>query len=188
MLPKKEYKCDLCNVKFVSPAQEKIHFKTEKHINNNKLNNIDKNKTEIENDNLKLEVLHLNEKIKDLENKNQLIINKLQHLETENQNLKNNQKLHINHETIYIIHCAQHINTNVYKVGRTNNILRRYKEYPKGSDLLYTFRCRNSKIIESKILNYLNNNNIFKKMECYGNEYFQCDLNYLKDAVMQFIN
>ena len=126
---KKEYKCELCSVVFVRPAEQRRHEKTEKHINNyNKLNNIDKNKTETENktenDNLKLEVLYLNDKIKDLENKiiilenkhkltmddlenkNQLIINKLQHLETENQNLKNNQKLHINHETIYIIHCA----------------------------------------------------------------------------------
>jgi hypothetical protein len=32
--PKKEYKCDICNVKFISPAQQKIHEKTKKHITN----------------------------------------------------------------------------------------------------------------------------------------------------------
>ena len=32
--PKKEYKCDICNVKFISPAQQNIHEKTKKHITN----------------------------------------------------------------------------------------------------------------------------------------------------------
>jgi hypothetical protein len=31
---KKDYKCELCNVKFISPAQQKIHEQTKKHINN----------------------------------------------------------------------------------------------------------------------------------------------------------
>jgi hypothetical protein len=36
---KKEYKCNLCNVKFISPAQQKIHEKTKKHIHNITINN-----------------------------------------------------------------------------------------------------------------------------------------------------
>ena len=32
--PKKEYKCDICNVKFICPAEQSRHEKTKKHINN----------------------------------------------------------------------------------------------------------------------------------------------------------
>ena len=32
--PKKEYKCDICNVKFICPAEQARHEKTKKHINN----------------------------------------------------------------------------------------------------------------------------------------------------------
>jgi hypothetical protein len=36
--PKKEYKCNLCSVKFISLAQQKIHENTKKHINNITIN------------------------------------------------------------------------------------------------------------------------------------------------------
>jgi len=37
--PKKEYKCEICNIKFVRPSHQRDHEKTQKHINNiNKIN------------------------------------------------------------------------------------------------------------------------------------------------------
>ena len=32
--PKKEYKCECCRVKFISPAEQRRHENTKKHINN----------------------------------------------------------------------------------------------------------------------------------------------------------
>ncbi len=114
--------------------------------------------------------------------------NNIIHLENENHNLKINNKLHVDNECIYIIHSAQHINTNIYKVGRTKNITNRLKQYPKGSELLYMFSCVNSKSVETKILQYLNANNDFKQIKTSGNEYFQCDVNLLKNTIFKFVN
>lgn len=114
--------------------------------------------------------------------------NNIIHLENENQNLKNNNKLHVDNECIYIIHSAQHINTNIYKVGRTKNITNRLRQYPKGSELLYMFSCNNSKLVETKILQYLNANSGFKQIKTSGNEYFQCDINLLKNTIFKLVN
>ena len=114
--------------------------------------------------------------------------NEINILNKSNQLLKNNQKVHNFKEYIYIIHCAQHINENIYKIGRTNNIIKRFKQYPNGSELLFTITCNNSKLIENGIIQYLKNDSKYIHHKESGNEYFKCDLENLKIDIQNIIN
>jgi hypothetical protein len=195
-----DLKCEICNVNFKWPAEQARHKKTYKHINNyNKFYNQDEFIDNVKNDddlaeyNNKIQILdktikNLNNMVNELNNKNQNLNNEIKHLKIENQNLKNNQSLHADYESIYIIHAGQHVNTNIYKIGRTCNINARRIQYPDGSKLLYSFCCKDSKMIENLILDYLKlNKQTFKLMD-FGREYFQCDLKDLRNAVLQFID
>jgi DNA repair exonuclease SbcCD ATPase subunit len=210
---KTDLKCELCHVNFKWPAEQARHEKTDKHINNyNKIYNqdeyIDTNKNdELAEYNNKIQTLdniikNLNNMVNELNNKNQNLNNtvnelnneikhlndEIKHLNIENKNLKNNQSLHADYESIYIIHPSQHANTNIYKIGRTYDIGKRHAQYPDGSKLLYSFCCKDSKTIENLILDYLKlDKQTFKLMD-FGREYFQCDLKDLRNAVLQFID
>lgn len=198
---KEDLKCDICNINFVRPSHKKIHEKTKKHIkyckkNNNRVDNVNDNKYDnfdfnlilIENKNLNNKNNELNEII----TQNILQIEQLTHqnkkLLDDNQYLKNNNKIHNNNEFIYIIHCAQHINTNIYKIGYTKNIIKRFKNYPKGSEILFMMNCKNAKLIESKILTYLKENNHYYQYKEAGNEYFQCNLENLKNDIQKILS
>ena len=187
--------CIICKVKLTRAYDKLRHEKTKKHIYNiNKNNNKD---IEINN-----ETNILNEKINNLENDNNLLKNDNNLLKKEiiklknenksliesNQLLRNNQKIHIAKEYIYIIHCAQHINENIYKIGRTKNIINRFKQYPNGSELLFTITCNNSKLIENNIIQYLKNNINYIHYKESGNEYFKCNLENLKIDIQNIIN
>ena len=145
-----------------------------------------------ENNNYKIMIENLNKKnqkeINDLNNQNQLLKNENKQLKEENQNLINNKKLHSDLEFIYIIHCAQHLNTNIYKVGRTVDTDRRKKGYAKNSILLFSIPCINSKLMERKILDYLEENveKYFKRTDL-GNEYFQCNLQNLITDIYKMV-
>jgi DNA-directed RNA polymerase subunit RPC12/RpoP len=211
---KEQLKCDICNVKFARPAEQARHEKTDKHINNyNKIYNQDECIDTVKNDddlaeyNNKIQTLdniikNLNNMVNELNNKNQnlnnmvnemnivnqSLNNEIKHLNIENQNLKNNQSLHADYESIYIIHPSQYANTNIYKIGRTFDIGKRHAQYPDGSKLLYSFCCKDSKTVENLILDYLKlDKQTFKLMD-FGREYFQCDLKDLRNAVLQFID
>ena len=189
--PKKEYKCNICNVKFISPAQQQIHENTKKHITNiNKENRIsleetqqaELNKLKEENTKLKEELNKLKES---LENKE---LDNLK-LKKENKILKNSEKVE-HKDQIYIIHerTFVELNVNVYKIGRTNNIERRFKEYAKGSKLVFLIACKDSCESELKILNYLkNNSDRYIQEKEYGMEYFRCDLKELQRDVISLV-
>lgn len=179
---KNNLRCNVCNVNFSWPAEQIRHEKTKKHITNINLNKESKNELENTiNINNQLET-HL-EKIKQLEIELENEKNKNKRLETENKILKkNNKEKLIDEEQIYIIQerTFVELNLNVYKIGRTKNLNRRFKEYSNGSKLLFTIPCNNSVESETKILNYLKNNNEkYIQTKEYGNEYFRCNLNDL---------
>jgi len=195
---KKELKCISCNVSFTCPYNQKIHEKTQKHINNyNEINNISNNnlnKNELENVELRENNLNLKNEIKslklenlELKEKNLNLKNEIESLKLENLELKSTNKLHNKLEYIYIIHPIQCINLNIYKIGRTNNIINRHKQYPKGSELLFTIPCDNSKILEQEILTYCKNNINYEQIKKYGNEYFKCDINLLISDIQNLI-
>ena len=193
---KNKLKCDICNVDFQRPAEQKRHEQTKKHksnINKDKLVEEINNNVELEEiANLKIKNIELENKIKKLEiDKNNKILeleNKIKKLEIDNQYLKNNTKIHNNNEYIYIIHPAQCINMNIYKIGRTKNIINRFRQYPKGSELLFSISCKNSSLIESKILSYLRDNKNYINAKEHGLEYFQCNLDILKNDIQKIIN
>ena len=199
---KQSLDCELCKIKFKCKAEKIRHEETKKHIfNMGKLkeeNNIDNILLE-ESNILELKIYELeniiknleiktNNKIQELEQENINLKNKIMFLENENINLKLNNKIHSNNEYIYIMHCAQYINSNIYKIGRTKNLMNRFKQYPKESDMLFSINCSNSKQIESKILYYLKSNNNYIWYKDAGNEYFQCDLENLKMDILKIIS
>jgi len=190
--PKEDLKCNLCNIKFNRPADKRRHENTKKHIDkilNTNYEEIHNNNTLINNN---MELTNKNneltkENIK-LKNKINILEECVKQLELENLKFKSKNKLHNQLEYIYIIHPIQCLNMNIYKIGRTSNIINRHKQYPKGSELLFTMPCYNSKVIEQEILNYLKQNVAYNQAKEYGIEYFQCDLNMLINDIQNLIN
>jgi len=79
-----------------------------------------------------------------------------------------------NIERIYLIHDAVAIaaKENVYKVGRTSvQDLSRFKNYSKGSKLLFITVCDNSIILEKNIIELFKIK--YKQKKNYGSEYFE---------------
>ncbi len=165
--------------------------------------------------NTNLQINNLKQENKDLINKYELQIN---NLKQENTNLKNKYEIQINSlnqentnltnkynllqslsnsntqissiEYIYVIHERTFVltNTNIYKVGRTNDINRRFKQYSKGSKMVFTMPCNNSIEIETQILNYLKTDAKYVQAKEFGNEYFICNVNDLISDIYTFFN
>lgn len=57
---------------------------------------------------------------------------------------------------------------NVYKIGYTDNIIRRYRQYPKNSKIIYTIIHHDYKKIEKKWIKALNNNKGLIKTSRHG--------------------
>jgi hypothetical protein len=57
-------------------------------------------------------------------------------------------------EGIYLIHTREFISTNVpiYKIGRSNNILKRINQYPNGSIVYLIIWCKDNLIHEHNLL------------------------------------
>lgn len=78
---------------------------------------------------------------------------------------------------LYIIKTRESIrmNENIYKIGCTEDITRRYRQYPKGSKLIYTIIHNDYKNIEKKWIKTLNDNKNLIKRKDMGNEYYEGD-------------
>lgn len=76
---------------------------------------------------------------------------------------------------LYIVKEREFINSKkcIYKIGCTNNIKRRYSQYPKGSILIYSIISKNFREIEKLWINKLKNNNELIKRNDIGMEYFE---------------
>lgn len=198
-LPKKEYKCKLCNVIFTCPYNQELHNKTKKHLNNLNNNledniieesqiqyNINYNELETKYNKLYKDYNELESKYKDLEVEyNKLKIENKLILENQNNTTDN-----ISEEYIYVIHerTFLKLNANIYKIGRTKNLNNRINGYTKGSKYLFTTSCKDAVNAEKCILNYLKENDNYIQVKDYGNEYFRCNLNELKTDILQLIH
>jgi hypothetical protein len=82
---------------------------------------------------------------------------------------------------IYIIKVRESIRLEeqVYKVGRTKNVIKRLRQYPKGSVLLYTVFTDNIIEIEKELLSKLSS---FVARR-FGTEYIQCSLDHIKKTI-----
>ena len=96
---------------------------------------------------------------------------------------------------IYIVRPREFIrlNENIYKVGRTiagfvpgKPILKRTMQYAKGTEQLAVFESRNCVSSELKILHTLQHH--LKKRSDFGNEYFEGNLDDIKQIVQECID
>jgi len=75
---------------------------------------------------------------------------------------------------IYIMHLREFLETNVYKIGRTRELLARTTGYPKGSKILYACVVNDPLESENQIKNLFAKR--FVQRTDYGSEYFEGDL------------
>ena len=184
------YNCLICNSNFNYESDFLRHEKTKKHIINSNKENLNKS-AHADNTKQNEEIERLKEKLKQLDLENKKAEEQLKKLELENKILKESDREVDHSDQIYIIHerTFVQLNVNIYKIGRTKNIERRFKEYTKGSKLLFLITCKNSIESESKILNYLKENKEKYKQEIsYGFEYFRCNLEELQNDITRLIS
>lgn len=87
---------------------------------------------------------------------------------------------------LYLIHLRESIkcNENIYKVGRTQTGPdKRIKSYPKGSNLIAQFCVSDAVQAEGELLKLFDAK--YKQIKDYGREYYQGDLNQMKDDLYQ---
>lgn len=79
-------------------------------------------------------------------------------------------------EFVYILHEREFINAskNVYKIGRTKQVLTRINQYPKGSHLIFCMPVNDNILVESKMITMFKKS-FTQKLE-FGNEYFEGDV------------
>ena len=78
-------------------------------------------------------------------------------------------------EGIYLIQIKDIVitNNNIYKIGRSHNIITRIKKYPKGSSAIVLLECCNSVQCEKDLLSIFKQK--FTQNKYYGLEYFEGD-------------
>jgi hypothetical protein len=87
----------------------------------------------------------------------------------------------------YIFQLREHknLNQNVYKIGKTErDIVQRFKEYPKGSMMVYSTLVNNCTKFETIIKNHFKT--IFIHRTDCGEEYFEGDLFKILDELKKF--
>jgi hypothetical protein len=91
-------------------------------------------------------------------------------------------------EGIYLIHTREFISTNVpiYKIGRSNYLDNRVKQYPNGSKILLMIACKNSKSCENNLKNLFKSKFIQKPY--YGIEYFEGNYIDMIKEICDYIN
>ena len=95
----------------------------------------------------------------------------------------------MNYEGIYLIREREFIrcNEDIYKIGKSQNVLDRVKSYPKDSNLHLLIFCKDSNNYEKEIIKILTER--FKLASKYGAEYFEGSLdNILFEIEMFFKN
>lgn len=76
---------------------------------------------------------------------------------------------------IYIIQLREHFQhkANVFKIGKTCNIMNRTRQYPKGSRLLYTHWVGNMTMAENALMQHLLHASKVVQRRDLGREYFE---------------
>lgn len=89
---------------------------------------------------------------------------------------------------LYIIHLREFINSGqeIYKVGRTTDIFRRFNQYPKGSKLLCVFPTKDPIMHEKLMLHKLCNK--FKNRRDIGAEYFEGSLISIMNIIHRVVS
>ena len=85
-------------------------------------------------------------------------------------------------EGIYLVKIKDIIsNINIYKIGRSHNIINRIKKYSKGSSTIVLLECCNSVQCEKDLISLFKVK--FKQNKHYGLEYFEGDKYDMMDVI-----
>jgi hypothetical protein len=104
------------------------------------------------------------------------------------ENNNNNSNEIINEdEGIYLLHTREFINTNkqIYKLGRSNHLENRVKQYPNGSIIMLMLKCKNSKSCKTNLIKLFKSKFIQKTF--YGTEYFEGNNNDMIIEIFKYI-
>lgn len=105
--------------------------------------------------------------------------------------VKKEQNLNIDKNGyLYIIKTRESVRMkeNIYKIGCTGDIIRRYRQYPKGSKLIYTIIHYNYKKLEKEWINILNNNKLLMRRKDMGNEYYEGDYHLIINELTKILH
>jgi hypothetical protein len=91
-------------------------------------------------------------------------------------------------EGLYLIHpyCNKLEQTTIYKIGRSDNLLKRIDNYPNGSSVELLIKCSNSKIYEDNLIELFEI--VFKRESYFGTKYFSGDLETMKKLMLCHLN
>ena len=89
--------------------------------------------------------------------------------------------------SIYLIHEREFINKNesVIKIGRTNNIAKRFLQYPKGSRLVFSIYVNPTDLINMEKQLLYKFGGVFRARTDIGREYFEGDVNEMIKAIVE---
>jgi hypothetical protein len=89
---------------------------------------------------------------------------------------------------IYIIREREFIrlNEDIYKVGRTKNLKQRFRDYPKGSEVIFCYQVDDTIEIEKIVLSELRN--CFKNRRDIGSEYFEGNKIKISELILKTIS
>ena len=90
-------------------------------------------------------------------------------------------------EGIYFIHTRELLSLKepIYKLGRSNNLDCRVRNYPKRSNVLFTMKCKNSIKCEQHLIKLFKEKFIQKKD--YGTEYFEGDIDEMINEIYNYL-
>jgi len=87
---------------------------------------------------------------------------------------------------IYIIQIREHLDTNIYKIGKTKQEnLKRFNQYPTGSKLISQYDCFNCDIDKKNIIHMFKSKYV-QRTE-YGAGYFEGNIIQMKDDIYALI-
>ena len=90
-------------------------------------------------------------------------------------------------EYVYMLRTREFIrlNENVYKIGRTSDVTRRFGQYPKESEIIWFCAVDNSMSVEKTIKKFFSQ--IFKRTS-YGHEWFEGDPTQMIEALSKIVS
>jgi hypothetical protein len=88
---------------------------------------------------------------------------------------------------LYLLREREFIKSNetIYKIGRSDDVLKRVNQYPNGSIVYLIIGCDNNSIHETKLIELFNNN--FSNENYIGTEYFNGDVDTMKNIMLEYI-
>jgi hypothetical protein len=91
-------------------------------------------------------------------------------------------------EGVYLLHTREFISTNVpiFKLGRSNHLDNRVKQYPNGSKIMLMIACNNSVSCENNLIKLFKAKFIQKLY--YGREYFEGNYVDMIKEICDYVN